>query len=263
MKKRSTYTALALVGLMNWLTPCPVAANQKTYETGFNSISRISTDLYKALDSKKRGRLLPVPILLEKYPTPYLQPSTYSDGTNTWQAVYVSTGLVNFLNTLAHAKALEGTDRSAYSQYLANLRTANSSLPELQPVANSWSFDTMNHQVSHFNQMAGALVAVEMAHHYLGHYKKYEAKLKDAQGNPVSLNSVITPQEWHDAVIKGAKNALACGLGADGLKLVLETLENKETRPTWSIYFVPPQANITKAKRELTRLEKDFFMIEK
>lgn len=263
MTKKSTCTALALAGLMTWLNPCPALATQKSYETGFNSISKISTDLYKALDAKKRGRLLPVPILLEKYPTPYLEPSTYSDGTNTWQAIYVSAGLVNLLNSLAHAKALEGTDRSAFSRYVTELRSANSSLPELQPVANSWSFDTMNYQVSHFNQMAGALIAIEMAHHYLGHYKKYQGKLKDAQGNPVSINAVITPQDWHDAVMKGAKNALACGLGADGLKLVLETLENKNTRPAWSIYLLPPQANVAKAKRELTRLEKDFFMIEK
>ena len=40
----------------------------------------------------------------------------------------------------------------------------------------------MNHQASQFNQMAGALIAIEMAHHYLGHYKKYEASLKGCPG---------------------------------------------------------------------------------
>jgi hypothetical protein len=194
-----------------------------------------------------------------------VEPSTYSDGSNVWQAVYVSAGLVDLLNCLSHARALEVKDRKAFSRYVAGLRLANGTLPEVEPVSNTegWSFETMNHQASFFNQMAGGLMAVEMAHHYLGHYAKYQSRLKDAQGNPVPINRLVTPQEWHEAVVKGARNALDCGLSVEGLKLVLETLEQKETRPAWSIHFVPEQANLAKIKRALTSMEKDFFMIDR
>ncbi|MDB6030031.1 MAG: hypothetical protein JWM16_369 [Verrucomicrobiales bacterium] len=264
MKKNRTYALLALASLtLCWSNPASAA--QKTYETGYSSITRISADLYKALDKKKRANLMPVPVLLEKNPTPFMEPSTYSDGTNFWQAVYISAGFVDFLNFLAHAKAMEGEGQGEFKRYVGGLGSANVTPPPFQPVSNDkgWSFDTMNHQVSQFNQMAGALIAIEMAHHYLGHYKKYEARLKDAQGNPIAINTLVTPQEWQEAVMKGARNALDCGIGVDGLKAVLETMENKETRPAWSIYFVPPQAGIPKVKRQLTMLEKDFFMIGK
>jgi hypothetical protein len=264
MKKIRTYATLALASLaLGWGTDALAA--QKTYETGYSSITRISKDLYKALDNKKRAQLMPIPVLLEKNPTPYMEPSTYWDGTNYWQAIYISGGFVDLLNCLAHAKAMESEDRSAFTRYVAGLRTAHVTPPEFQPISNNrgWSFDTMNHQASHFNQMAGALIAIEMAHHYLGHYKKYEASLKDARGNPVPINAVISPQEWQEAVVQGARNALDCGISLEGLKVVLDTLDSKEARPNWSIYFIPPQANISKVSRELTRMEKDFFMIDK
>ncbi len=255
-----TLSAIITLGLS--LCASQAVTPAKNYETGFKSISKISTELYNALDGKKRGQLLPIPVLLQNYPTPYVEPGIYSDGTKVWQAVSLSSGLVDFLNCLSHAKAMEAGDRSAYSRYVEGLRNTSAGMPAAQAVANNmdWSFDTMNHQVSHFNQMAGALVAIEMAHHYLGHYKKYESKMKDAQGNPVPINSLVTPQEWREAVLKGAKNALDCGLGVDGLKVVLETMDKKETRPTWSIYFVPNEANLAKVKKDLTKLEKDFFL---
>ena len=58
----------------------------------------------------------------------------------------------------------------------------------LQPThTNAWAFNTMNWQMSHFNQMAAGLTAVQMAHHYLGHYKKVRVATgrRDERGAPV------------------------------------------------------------------------------
>ena len=62
---------------------------------------------------------------------------------------------------------------------------------------------------------------------------------------------------------RGRATPWTAGLVVEGLKVVLDTLDSKEARPNWSIYFIPPQANISKVSRELTRMEKDFFMIDK
>jgi hypothetical protein len=54
---------------------------------------------------------------------------------------------------------------------------------ELKPLPNLskpayWTDAVLNEQASNFNQMVGAMIAIKLAHHYLGHYKKYAAKLE-------------------------------------------------------------------------------------
>ncbi|HEY0457454.1 MAG TPA: hypothetical protein VGE41_13870, partial [Verrucomicrobiae bacterium] len=215
------------------LLPCSHASELRRYETGYESISKISFDLYKALDAKKRAHLTPVPLLAEKVVTPYLQATLYFDGTNSWQAVTISSGFINFITYLSHAKALEGSQSGLLDNYVTTLAQSRDSLPQLRPIANneSWSFDTMNHQVSHFNQIVGDMIAIEMAHHYLGHYQKYEAQLKSGT---VPINSLLTPKEWHEAVMKGARNALDCGISVEGFCLMLQTLEKMKSRPDWA-----------------------------
>src|SRR2546425_848506 len=114
----------------------------------------------------------------------------------------------------------------------------------------------MNHQVSHFNQIAGALIAINMAHHYLGHYQKYASQLVDAQNHSVPINSVLTLEEWREAVLKGARNALDCGLAVDGLKMFYDGLDKMPNRPAWSFYFLPKDADVAKIKKDLDQLER-------
>ena len=259
-----------LVCLVALLATCPVQAGDVEpgkYETGYGSAAKLTQDLYRALENKQRGQLYPVPVLLETVTIPYMQPSQYFDGTNNWQAVQISAGFVNLINYLSHAKAIEGVEVGYYEKSLASLASAatDKPMPVLQNISSqkSWDFDVINHQVSQFNQMVGALIAVDMAHHYLGHYKKYASRLVDAQNHAVAINTVITPKEWHEAVMKGARNALDCGLGVEGLQTVFESLEKMQARPAWSVYFLPQQANTAKIKKDLARMEKDFFLSSK
>ena len=239
---------------------------KNSYETGYPALVKITADLYQALEPKRRQQLLPMPVLLKNVAMPYLQPSEYSDGSNTWRAVHISEGFLDLMNNISHARAIDEVDRGYFKKYASSLATETGEQP-LAELANithkkSWDFNTMNHQVSQFNQMAAALIAIDLAHHYLGHYKKYAARLVDAGNRPVPINSLLTLDEWRQAVLNGARNALDCGLGTDGLRTVYDCLDRMPVRPAWAIYFRPPQANSSRIKKELNELEKDFFLAD-
>jgi hypothetical protein len=255
-----TWAVFVLALLMATLARADSIDTHK-YETGYDAIVKIATDLRQALEPKQRQSVDAAPLLLNDGTLPSLQPSQRADGGRT---VQISAGFVDLLNYLSHAKAIDGMERGFYKKSITSLavRTGEAGLPDLA-LANkeAWSFDTLNHQASHFNQMAGALVAIEMAHHYLGHYKKYAGQLSDAQNRLVPINSLLTPQEWHEAVMAGCQNALRCGLGVDGLKYLYEGLDKMPTRPDWTVCLLPNKANVSKLRRELERTEKDFFLV--
>jgi hypothetical protein len=239
-------------------------AGTNAYDTGCQDVIRIAADLHEALTPKYRRQICPTPVLLEKLSTPYVQPGARLENGAAAGTVEFSSGLVHLFNYLSHAKAIDGGDPGFYSRSITSLAATDGQpgLPALRLNSPSaWSFDTLNRQVSQFNQMAGALIAIEMAHHYLGHYRKYAAQLVDAQNRPVPINSLLTPKEWHSAVMAGAKNALNCGLGVDGLKSLLEGFDKLSPRPAWSIHLLPANANVAKINRELEAFEKDFFLL--
>jgi hypothetical protein len=258
--KKNVRHGAALIICAGHLLGAALCAAEPESQPGYESIRRISSDLRSALATTNRERLLATPVL-EKSPIPLLQPGMFSDGTNSWQAVYISNGLVDFLNNLAYAKAVEKEDRAVYMRFLAQLRNNTNGVPEVRTPSEAWSLNTVNHQVSRFNQMAGGLVAVEMAHHYLGHYAKHESSLKAAQ-KPVPMNTLITPEEWLEAMLTGGRNALNCGLSVAGLNTVLDLFEKEENRPAWAIQFVPPGANLSHARQALTAMERDFFVMD-
>lgn len=241
-------------------------AGKNSYETGYPAIVKLTADLCQALGPKQRHELLPTPVLLQNVSVPYLQPGEYVDGSKTWRAVHISEGLVALLNNVSHAKAIDEVDRGFLKKYAASLalEAGDQPLAELSQITHrkSWEFDTMNHQVSNFNQMAGALIAIDLAHHYLGHYHKYASRLVDAQNRPVPINTLLTPAEWRDAVLWGARNALACGLGTDGLRTIYDCLDKMPTQPAWAVYLRPLQMNSSKIKKELNELERDFFLVD-
>lgn len=238
-----------------------------TYGTGYQSVTEIGANLCGALDPKRRQQLRPQPLLLEQLNVPCVAPGQSSEGATDSQTVQVSAGFVQLLNQLSHAKAIEETEKGFVKKYASVLarETGDHPLAPLPATAGQdpWDADTVNYQVGNFNQMAGALVAIDLAHHYLGHVKKYSRQLTAGQSQPVPINSVLTEKEWHEAVMKGAKNALDCGYGVDGLRCVFECFNNMPSRPPWAAYFIHAKADVSKINRELTKLEKDFFLVGK
>jgi hypothetical protein len=237
-----------------------------SYETGYNDLVRICGELHHALGPKERQELYPRPILLTPIGPPCVQPGWCNDGVRNWRAVQLSAAFVDFLNQLAHARAIDLEQQGYLKEYLAVLAAETGAPPTaglaVAPRSSAWSFDIRNHQLSHFNQMAGALLAISMAEHYLGYYDKYASQLIDGQHQPVPINRLLTESEWRKAVLAGAHNALSCGLGIDGLKLVLDAMAAMPQRPPWTLYFAPANGPILKVRRDLEKLEKKFFLLE-
>ncbi|MCI0745994.1 MAG: hypothetical protein L0Y58_11360 [Verrucomicrobia subdivision 3 bacterium] len=232
-----------------------------SYETGFPTIARLSQDLLRALEKEQRNGLVMPPILLENVRTPYLQPGEQIEGKTNHQAVFISAATIDVLNYVAHANAIDRVDPGFLKKAINSLATANGEeLAALyQPTHHkAWSFNTMNQQASHFNQMAGCLVAIDMAHHYLGHYKKYAKQLGSGK-NLTPLYSVITPQDWREAVLRGSRHALDCALAPEGLIVFYDALSRMPTRPAWSLHFMPPAAEVMILRLELQRVEARFF----
>ena len=241
------------------------SATPRAYDNTIATVTKISAELHQALDAGKQRQLRAEPKFLTGLDTPCIAPIT--DTETPANAIALSSGFVDLLNHLAHARALDESVSGYFEQYVRTLPQDGSA--RLEPVGKSlsneqvWNFDTMNHQVSLFNQMTGTLLAIEMAHHYLGHHKKHGAPSSTAGNAPEPFTEKLTEKEWREAVLKGARNALDCGLGVDGFRAILTAVDKLPTCPKWSAYLVHPKADISKLSRELEKLEKDFFLVDK
>lgn len=240
-------------------------ATPRAYDNTSATVTKISGELHQALDAGRQRQLRAEPKFLTNLNAPCIAP--IADTETPASAVALSSGFVNWLNHLAHAKALDESVSGYFEQYVRAL-PEDSSAP-LEAVGKSlsneqvWNFDTMNHQVSLFNQMTGTLLAIGMAHHYLGHHKKYGTPTSTAGNAPEPFAEKLTEKEWREAVLKGARNALDCGLGVDGFRSILTAVEKLPARPKWSACLVHPKADLHKISRDLEKLEKDFFLVDK
>ena len=116
-------------------------------------------------------------------------------------------------------------------------------------------------QKGYFNQMMGMMMAINMAHHYLGHYAKYANQLAGSGANEKmgAINDLLTPAEWEAAVKAGALDGLNCAYSTEGLRVMFEALQAMPTRPAWTAYIAPQKVDLKKLNKELARFEEDFF----
>jgi hypothetical protein len=169
--------------------------------------------------------------------------------------------LIDVLNYVSHAKAVDNVDAGFFTKAINSLASENGTrLAALyQPThKKSWAFNTMNWQLSHFNQMAAGLIAIDMAHHYLGHYSKYASRLGDAK-KPVPFYSVLSQKEWREAVLAGSRHALDCGLAPEGLVVLYDAITRMPQRPSWAVHIMPSTAEVSILRLELKRVEATFF----
>lgn len=241
------------------------AADEPSYRTGFNAAKQLGLDLYGALGNAQQQQIHVEPVALETDMTPSVKPVEYPNDPKPLRLIFISVGFVDLMNHVAHAKAIDKIIQKGYfDRYVASLaqETGEMSLKELPGVSNPkfWSDDVMNEQQSNFNQMVGNVMAIELSHHYLGHYKKYADKLAIVpKGRPTTINNLLTPAEWDDAVRAGARNALDSGCGVEGVEVLYDALDKMPKKPVWSGYFLPDSAKVAKMKKDLDKLSKDFF----
>ena len=242
----------------------PNGNQSPTYKSsGFSASLRLGQDLYGALKPKYRALINPNPISLETDVTPFVRTVEYPDEKNPLRMVFISAGFIDLINNVAHAKAIDKLQKGYFARYISSLaeESGETSLKELPDLSDKrfWTDDMMNEQLSNYNQMVGMVVAIELSHHYLGHFKKYESKLSDVKGRAVPINNFLTSSEWEESLNAGVDNALDSGFGIEGVKALYETIDKMPKRPQWTAYFLPANAKFAKIKKDLEKKEKTFF----
>ena len=242
------------------------AASKGAYEMGFRNVTNINADLVLALDPWKRRQVSSNTLLLGTVRLPCVASFPGPNPEAPGHPVLISASFIDFINRVAHAKAVDEAERGFFLRYATRLAEDPRTMiaPEFSVLLphRAWSFNTMNRQASHFNQMVGGLLGIDHAHHYLGHYRKNAQHFASLTALPQPINAVITEAEWRQAVLDGARNALACGLGVDGMKAIFECFGQMPTRPAWAAYFIHPQADVRRINDELVQIEREFFAMD-
>ncbi|MGV3774041.1 MAG: hypothetical protein ACO1QB_14165 [Verrucomicrobiales bacterium] len=235
------------------------------YKSGYSSMMKLGKDIYTFLKPAQKEIISSQPISIETDMTPFarLLFYEYEDEPKPIRGVWISAGFIDLVNHVAHAKAIDTIEKGYFQKYIAELALETGE-KELKPLPNDnnpsyWSEDMLNEQLSNFNSIVGIIVGIKLAHHYLGHYEKYKDKLEDANGKPVPINNLITPKEWDEAVAKGVRNALDAGCTIEGVIPFYQAFENMKVRPSWTVYFLPNTAKVSKMKKDLERIQKRYF----
>jgi hypothetical protein len=243
--------------------PGQPAGPEKVYDSGFSTVMKLGGDLCQALPQKFGEQLDPQAIALQPQDLPLIYPMAAAAESRLRRQVELSAGFIDLVNHLSHAKAIDKIQPGFFDQYVGNLARTCAADPAAAPPAivdaRYWTEDVINDQLGCFNQMMGMMMAINMSHHYLGHYAKYAAKLTDAGNKIQPINNFLTPAEWNVSVKAGALDALTCGLSTEGMGVLFTAVEKMPSRPEWTAYIAPPSADFPKLKKELARYEDDFF----
>jgi hypothetical protein len=235
----------------------------RTYAPGFSMAMKLGGELHEALPQKFFDQLAAQSIALQPQDFPLISPVATMEENRVQRQVELSAGFIDLVNHLCHAKAIDKIQPGFFDQYVGILARANVADPSAPapPIVEPrfWSETIVNDQLGYFNQMMGSMMAISMAHHYLGHYAKYAAKLAVAGDRIGPINNYLTPAEWDVSVKAGALDALNCALSTEGLRLMFEALDKMPTRPSWAVYIVPQNIDLKKLNKELARYEEDFF----
>lgn len=235
----------------------------RAYPSGFSMALKLGGELCEALPQKFAGQLDARAIALQPQDLPLIVPIVTKEEHGVARQVCLSAGLIDLVNHLCHAKAIDRVQPGYFNQYVSNLSRACAGDPAAPPPsivdARFWTDSVMNEQLGYFNQMMGMLMAINMSHHYLGHVAKYSAKLAGSGAKLEAINDFLTPDEWEVSLKAGAVDALSCALSTEGLRVLLNAVEKMPTRPAWAAYIVPQNADFKKLDKELQGLEDDFF----
>jgi hypothetical protein len=236
---------------------------ERTYLPGYSMAMKLGGELREALSQKFFDQVDARPIALQPQDFPLISPVATSDENRVQRQVELSAGFIDLVNHLCHAKAIDKIQPGYFDQYVGILARSCAADPAapLPSIVEPrfWSENIVNDQLGYFNQMIGMMMAINMSHHYLGHYAKYAAKLAGPTDRIGPINNFLTPAEWDVSVKAGALDALNCALSTDGLRVMFEALDKMPARPAWAAYIAPQNIDLKKLNKELSRYEEDFF----
>jgi hypothetical protein len=242
-------------------SPTRPQADAHQYPSGATMAAKLGTDLYETLDEKFQKSLLPEPVAVEAMDAPIITPTAASDGKRTLGRVAVSAGFIDLINHIAHAKAIDRIQPGYFERYVLNLgrESANDALPDLPGMVDPryWKDDVMNDQLTYFNQMIGMALAINLAHHYLGHFNQCAGQMLG--GKLVPINNLLAPAEWDAGVKAATLNCLNAALATTGPKALFEAIDKMPRRPAWTNFIVPPNADLKKLASQLSTYEVAYF----
>jgi hypothetical protein len=256
---RNTVAAACL----GFLLPAFAATNAPTraYASDLRMAVKIGDDLYQSLDAKFQTRINPEAVSTVPNEAPAITPIARNAEGKASAQVLISTGYVDLINHIAHAKAIDRIQPGYFQQYVSNLgrATDGNALPVAPNIIDGryWSDAVMNDQISYFNQMMGITLAINLSHHYLGHYQKYAGQILGGKLAPI--NNFLSPDEWDASVQAAALNSLDCALAPEGAVALFDAIDKMPTRPAWAAFIVPPDVNIKKLNQQLAVDEKSYF----
>jgi hypothetical protein len=237
----------------------------RVYKSGVSAAMKLGGELHDALPDKFFNQLDAQSVAVQPQDLPLIDPVSVRADNREQRQVELSAGFIDLINHLCHAKAIDKVQPGYFDQYvgiLARVCAADPAAP-IPPIVEPrfWTEEVLNDQLGYFNQLLGMIMAINMSHHYLGHYTKYANQLTGAGGKLAPINNFLTPAEWNVSVKAGALDALNCALGTEGLRMMFEALDKMPNRPAWAAYIAPQNQNIDfkKLSKELARFEDDFF----
>jgi hypothetical protein len=171
----------------------------------------------------------------------------------------VSSGLVEWINRVAHAKAIDDVQPGYFAKYFASLTEAGRAmaLKELPDGARPeyWSEKTLGQQRSLSQSLVGYVLATHLAYYLLDYYPGLAWKLRGYPGPPVWPHGQLAPEQWTNVFQTGAKLNLEAGLGLEGIGMIVTGLEPLAERPDWAACFFPSATELRRLKRDIKRLE--------
>jgi len=247
--------------LLSWPALGAAGSPPHVYGDALTQTRKLGSDLYQTLDQKYQKSIRPEPIQVEQMDAPIILPCQGADEEKSLLEVKVSVGFIDLVNHIAHAKAIDRIQPGYFDQYLLNLSktAASGALPSPPNMIDNryWTDDVMNDQASYFNQIIGMALALNLSHHYLGHYTKLSSQMLAGKLTPINL--LLAPAEWDASVKAATLNSLNCALGTDGPKALFEAIDRMPTRPAWAAFIVPPATDLKKLGKQLKKYEDEFF----
>jgi hypothetical protein len=246
--------ALLLVKQTLASTNAPV----RMYPCGMESAVKVANDLYTTLEPEFQRTINPDPVTMEASATPAIKPI---QGNRQGSQICITTGWIDLVNYIAHAKAIDRIQPGYFWQYVFVLANQDpNAKPAPPPNFDSpryWTDSVMKDQVSYFNEIVSMTMAMNLTHHYLGHCEKYAGQM--GTGKTAPLNNLIAPDEWEASVKYAAYNSLNCAISTEGAKCLFEFIGQMQKRPAWTAYFMPPNADVKRLSGELSHYESDYF----
>src|ERR1700761_5813582 len=91
------------------------------YANGFTITVNIAENLYQALPGKMSDQIDPRPVNMLTSEQPFIGPVALTDESKVSREVSISMGLIDLMNHVAHAKAVDSVEPGFFDRYVKNI----------------------------------------------------------------------------------------------------------------------------------------------